>query len=163
MRTVRSMTARGESKSAGMAAPSPDPLLRSNAGIFNDNGGLMKTNAKKRSVLLGTLGIILLAGFIACKKKDNAATADAGGSVATKQDQLTITSSVVKFSEVRASVNTDCSKAVTVGVPTGSPTNAGASGFIPDGVYHCLMFHISDQVPVTPPPASGCGFATVDI
>src|ERR1035438_314083 len=126
------MTVRGALKSAGMTGPSPDPLLRSNARISNHNGGLMTMNARKRSVLLGTLGIILLTNYIACKKKEDPATASAGGSVAAKRDTLTITSAVVKFSEVRASVNPDCSNAVTVGVPTASATNGAMSGLIPD-------------------------------
>jgi hypothetical protein len=123
----------------------------------------MTMNAHKRSVWLGTLGLIFITNFIACKKKDDPATANAGGNVAAKQDQLTIASAVVKFSEVRASMSSDCSNPVNVGIPTAIPTNATVTGLIPDGTYHCLMFHISDQVPVTPPAAAGCLPLTVDI
>ena len=50
----------------------------------------MNTNAKKRSLLLATLGIILLMNVIACKKKDDPAVDSAGGTVATQRSTLTM-------------------------------------------------------------------------
>ena len=70
-------------------------------------------------------------------------------------------SSVVKVFEMRASVKSDCTGAVTV-FKTASPTAVDlvgrptfGSGTIADGTYHCLMFHIDDLITVVPQATTG--------
>jgi hypothetical protein len=70
-------------------------------------------------------------------------------------------SSIVKVFEMRASVNSDCSSP-TVVFKTASPAADDLSGIptfgsgaIPDGTYHCLMFHIDDQITVVPQATTG--------
>ncbi len=75
---------------------------------------------------------------------------------------LTSASSVkVKVFEMRASVNSDCSGAVTI-FKTDNPTPVDlmtnpllGSGALTNGTYHCLMFHIDDILTVVPQTTDG--------
>src|ERR1035438_906201 len=72
-------------------------------------------------------------------------------------------SSVVQVFEMRASVNSDCSNAVTV-FKTATPSAVDlmanptfGSGAIPDGTYHCVMFRINDLISIVPQSTTaGC-------
>jgi hypothetical protein len=68
---------------------------------------------------------------------------------------------IVKVFEMRVSKNSDCTAAITV-FKTASPTAVDlisqpvlGSGSIPDGTYHCLMFHVDDLVTLVPMATTG--------
>ncbi len=62
----------------------------------------------------------------------------------------------VKVFEMRVSTSSDCSRSVTV-FKTAFPDSVDlltnptlGSGAVNDGTYHCLMYHVSDKITVTP-------------
>jgi hypothetical protein len=88
-----------------------------------------------------------------------------GGAMNGQAAPTSPSSLTVKVFEMRVSKNSDCSGSVTV-FKTASPMSVDlvgnptlGAGAIPDGTYHCVMFHIDDLITVVPQATTGACIA----